>query len=467
MAAVSDRLEELKEELSAHPAYDQLGYMLEDDYLEIVVTRLKNGKVRTFEYSLNKLENILENLSSYDFYGAFRDMPEHLLQRPFFYIAGKDNEGRFILVYDWERLQPEDWQDPWQFLVPLWTATFMGVLQNSSYPQVVLVSLGHKFSVPVKLIPTALRLLRQFSRSALEAFPDRAFLSFQFPNKRAIPILQFVRRFVPANTSRKMVVGTHEEVRERLSEICDSFEDVLPAELGGNTISEEQHLEFVVGIDGSLETRILPKEESTGHVVVFESDLEVEEGMHESVEKVKVVEEEGGKIAPEARNKQADKDKTKEKKDNGRGRHWLLSYFSGESTGSIVTDGGKENENEVGEAADDEEMQGPKEQGGLDEKEDKEEKEELPEDTETESDGDSDFEELESIVGSFRVGGGKIQAQDVLSGGIVLEARRVVFEAGSKKKRKRILKNVDARFTSNELTGESLGHETRKYALVT
>ena len=438
-AVEGEELEEMRRRISQHPDYHRLENILTDEYLALVMTQLKKGKVRTFEYSCTKLENSIDKLSAYDFLASLSQVPESLLRNPFFYVAGLDNDGRYILVYEWARLKPSDWQSSIRHLMPLWTALFLAVIQHSNAPQVVVVSIGHNLNLPLRLLPTALRHLRLFIRASLEAFPDRVFQQFQFPGKAVIPVLQFVRRFTPPNTTRKLVVGPHSEVREKLAMLCDDFEDILPPELGGNENRVEQHVEFILHEDGSFESRILAPEESRGHVVLNSCDLEKKL----AVEQVEEEKEELPTLHVETKVEVEVQGEEEEEKPRGE-NHWLFNLFGGN---------GKVEETETETEKEEEEV----ETKSLESEhiaEEKSEREGKPRDVGPDTDDDSEFEELESIVGSFRVQG-KLHASDVLNDSLTLEARRVVYEAGKKKKRKRILKSVDARFVSNELTGRT------------
>lgn len=104
-----EEVDQMIEELSKVASFEKLRhkYQITDKYLKFVMSQFKNGKRRTFEYSLKKMKKSLKLIEKYE----SSPTRERVKKFEWIYYGGKDSFGRAVIVTDFNRFPLKEFQN--------------------------------------------------------------------------------------------------------------------------------------------------------------------------------------------------------------------------------------------------------------------------------------------------------------------------------------------------------------------
>ena len=235
-------------------------------YVHVIMGQTKKGKQRTFDYSLFKLRTAMLTLESLKLEEFMQNVPEELLQKPVMYSVGRDKLKRRVMVIDWGRLTFK--KKLIDANVKLAVACTMAYRLNEVEPLTLTISYAHTLKLGAKDIPTGYRLLRRLAKALLTCFPDGSCGQHHFVPKPLLPVVEFGKKLVPRRAVFKQKIGSYKWLKEELSKCCDNLEDILPEDLGGNSVRLEENAEFTLLKDGAYTSRVLEPANSEGRIVL-------------------------------------------------------------------------------------------------------------------------------------------------------------------------------------------------------
>ena len=261
-----DDLDRMMEVLAQDPLFEHYKDVYTRVYVRTIMAQTKNGKQRTFEYSLEKIKACLTNLEALKLGEFLQSVSPQLLQNPIMYAAGRDNEGRRIIIIDWRRVERKNLDI--EAVTKLALVCFVGYSANETAPFNLYITLAHKLKLGVKEVPLAYRLIRSISKTSMLCFPDGSCGTYHFVPGKLVPIVEFAKRLIPKRAVYKQRVGSYRQLKSELSTCCDNLDDVLPEDLGGNSVHIEENIHVTLLPNGRFQTRVLASENSNRRIVV-------------------------------------------------------------------------------------------------------------------------------------------------------------------------------------------------------
>ena len=230
---VEAKLLKLKEYLQGTIAYQDFPGVFRDDWLKLTLMQKKNGKTRTLDYALQKLQASVKSLEDLNLLEFEKSVPNAVKQDPMIIKVGVDHEGRDVLAIDWARVDLDNIGSLWKDYLKYAALSTVNALKQSPKPQYLIVDFLRKSKAKdVIRYARAVPSVRKMANVMETVFYDRIFQRFVFPPKPLVKIVQLVRVVLPENAKAKMIMGSYKYVRKELQQHCEA-EKFLPRECGG------------------------------------------------------------------------------------------------------------------------------------------------------------------------------------------------------------------------------------------
>lgn len=266
---VSDEsLDRMMKKLAEEKLFERFKPLYTRAYVSAIMAQTKNGKQRTFEYSHEKIIASMQRLDELDLPTFLANVPEKLLKEPIMYAAGRDLKGRRVMIIDWRRVDVKRLDI--EAVNKLAMVCFLGYSANEESPHSLYITYAQNLKLGPSDMPKAYKLIRAISKSSMVCFPDGSAGTHHFVPKMLVPIVEFGKRFVPKRAVFKQRVGSYKWLKSELRASCDNLDDILPEDLGGNSVHIEQNLEIKLLSNGWFETRVLDTENSCREIVIID-----------------------------------------------------------------------------------------------------------------------------------------------------------------------------------------------------
>ena len=266
-----EALDKMMESLEQDPLHEKYACVFTRVYVRTIMGQTKDGKPRTFDYSLEKIQNAMRALEALQLAEFLANIPEDLLSEPIMYAAGRDNQGRRVMIIDWRRVDSKNLDV--DAVNKLAMVCFIGYSANETSPHNLYITYAQNLKLPVKHIPAAYKLIRAISKTSMVCFPDGSCGTHHFVPKRLVPFVEFGKKFIPKRAVYKQRVGSYKWLKKELRQCCDNLDDILPEDLGGNAVHIEENLHVTLLPNGRFATKVLDNENSNKKIVITDKRI--------------------------------------------------------------------------------------------------------------------------------------------------------------------------------------------------
>ena len=209
----------------------------------------------------------MATLSAYNFDEFLRNVPAVLVSHPVAYQAGSDNAGRPVVVIDWNRVDLR--RSAIQEVVKAVALTFKAVLQQAKSTQVLVLNFAQHVKVRAAEKGSARRLVRAVACALVGCFPDADAAVYYFVPSRLRQLAEFGRSWVPQSSAYRHLVAEEAVLRAELALRCANVKEVLPQALGGNEVSLERNVCWMVTQEDEVVAKVLDREDSNARNIVI------------------------------------------------------------------------------------------------------------------------------------------------------------------------------------------------------
>ena len=241
-----------------------------DGYLRLLLAQKEQGQVRRFERTLALVTRAMATLEAYNLDEFLRQVPMVLVDRPVVYQAGSDDCGRPVVVLDWNRIDLA--RSSIQDVVKIVVLSFKSFLEQTKANQLLVLMYAQGVKVTKKQLPRATRLVQALAKALIRAFPDVDVGTYYFVPSYLAELARYGRSLVPDSSMHRHIIAENHVLRKELELRCSNVNEILPPELGGNEVSLERNVCWMVTQDCQVVSKVLDRENSSSRNIVIVND---------------------------------------------------------------------------------------------------------------------------------------------------------------------------------------------------